>query len=565
MSFRRSWLDRFARSFFGPSVRTRRGGGRPLPVEALEERKVLSATMSLANQGHTLMIVGDRSDNHIAITQTDHDVQVTADGDPTQRFTGITSILVSTGDGNDDVRVIYGFTPQPDPPGDTLKPSFDLRVSLGAGDDTFVGNIMFPPGPCRVGVDGSLGNDNVTFRTVIDPNDRGLNHPSDASALFYANLGAGNDVFNGDFVFPPDPCQVIIMGGDGNDNVACIDRNSRGVIGPSASSMLFSVDLGAGNDVFNGDFAFPPGPCRVTVNAGAGDDVVKLNAMLDHNSHGFNFTANLGLGNDRFDGNLVWPPDPRSLTDSTFPPDPCHVSVMGDGGADSINALIGLLSNATPVGDVQLPIELSLNGGEGNDFVQSAFGNVNLNGRTTVDLQGGLGNDVVMQKFNNVTINAGLDLNANGGAGDDYVILSAKGESTATTNATPQLYVNSQVRMNLQGDAGNDRLIGLVIPCIMPVGSLDLVFSGGAGNDLFSLLIGLEPVTLDPPTDRPATPVQDGPIHLAVIGGEGNDQLNLTVLNLGHSTSPLDIRLDGAPGKDTVVATPGIDTSGWTK
>ena len=564
MSFRRSWLDRLSRSFFGPSVRTRRGSGRPLPVEALEDRKYLSATMTLLNSGHTLSIVGDRSDNHIAIAQTDHNVVVTADGAPAQSFTGITSILVSTGDGNDDVRVIYGFNPQPDPPGDTLRPSFDLRVSLGAGDDTFVGDIMFPPGPCRVGVDGSLGNDNVTFRTAVDPNDRGLNHPNDASALFYANLGAGDDVFNGDFVFPPDPCQVIVVGGDGNDVVACIDRNSRGLIGLSASNTVFSVDLGAGNDVFNGDFAFPPGPCRVTVNAGAGDDVVKLNAMLDHNAGGFNFSTNLGLGNDRFDGNVQFPSDPYMPTNTAFPPGPCRVSVMGDGGADSINALIGLLSNATPVGDAQLPIEVILNGGDGNDFVQSAFGNLNLNGRTTVDLQGGLGNDVVMQKFNNVTINAGLDLNASGGAGDDYVILSAKGESTATTNATPQLYVNSQVRMNLQGDAGNDKLIGLIQPCIMPVGSLDLVFSGGAGNDLFSLLIGLEPVTLDPPTDRPATPVQDGPIHLAVIGGEGDDQLYLTVQNLGNSTSPLDIRLDGAPGNDTVVATPGIDTKGWT-
>ena len=460
MSLRRHWLNQLTRSLFKTAGRSRRTGHRRPRVETLEERKVLSATMSLSNQGHTLQIVGDRSDNHIAITQTDHDVQVTADGDPTQRFTGITSILVSTGDGNDDVRVIYGFNPQPDPPGDTLRPSFDLRVSLGAGDDTFVGDIMFPPGPCRVGVDGSLGNDNVTFRTVVDPNDRGLNHPNDASALFYANLGAGDDVFNGDFVFPPDPCQVIVMGGDGNDNVTCIDRNTRSVSGPNVSSTLFSVYLGAGNDVFNGDFAFPPGPCRVTVDAGAGDDVVTLNAMLDHNAGGFNFSTSLGLGNDRFNGNIQFPPDPYMPTNTAFPPGPCRVSVMGDGGADSINALIGLLSNATPVGDVQLPLELSLNGGDGNDFVQSTFANLNLNGRTMVDLQGGLGNDVVMQKFNNVTINAGLDLNANGGAGDDYVVVTARGESTATTNASPQLYVNSQVRMNLQGDRCPHRLAG---------------------------------------------------------------------------------------------------------
>ena len=569
MSFHRHWLNRFARAFFGPTARTRRARVGQCPIEALEERKYLSATMSLVNQGHTLQIVGDRSDNHIAITQMDHGVQVTADGAPTQSFTDITAIMVSTGDGNDDVRVIYGFNPQPEPPGDTLTPSFDLRVSLGAGDDTFVGDIAFPPGPCRVFVDGSLGNDAVTFRTSVDPNARALIGLSNPSAILTANLGAGDDVFNGDFAFPPGPCKVSIMGGDGNDNVSCIDRNTRSAIDSNVSSTLFSVDLGAGNDVFNGDFAFPPGPCKVTVNAGAGDDVVALNAMLDHNSGGFNFTATLGLGNDHFDGNIQFPADSSVGTDPLFPPGPCRVSVMGDGGADTINALIGLLPIATPagsngeligltpVGDAQLPIEVALNGGDGNDFVRNTFSNVNLNGRTTGDLQGGAGNDYVNQRFANATINAGLDLNANGGAGDDYVVVTAVSESRTDTSSTPMLNVNSQVRMNLQGDLGNDHLIGLVIPCIMPVGSLDLIFSGGSGNDLFNLLIGLEPIELDTPSDPTGAPTQDGPIRLAVLGGNGDDQLNLTVQNLGNSTSPFDVRLDGGAGRDTALASPG--------
>ncbi len=635
MSFHRHWLNRFARAFFGPTARTRRVSIAQSPVEALEERKYLSATMSLANQGHTLQIAGDRGDNHIAITQMDHNVVVTADGAPAQRFTDITSIIVSTGDGNDDVRVIYGFNPQPEPPGDTLTPSFDLRVSLGAGDDTFVGDIAFPPGPCRVLVDGSLGNDNVS---CIDHNTYGLNSPNGASAIFYANLGAGNDVFNGDFAFPPGPCQVLVVGGDGNDAVSMhmgVDPNGRAALNAYLPSTQFSADLGAGDDTFNGDFAFPPGPCkvsvmggdgndaisfhtrpdssntsggggdtgfgldlstdlgngndtflgdiqfppgpcRVTVNAGAGDDVVALNAMLDHNSGGFNFATNLGLGNDRFDGNIQFPADSSVGTDPLFPPGPCRVSVMGDGGADSINALIGLFSIAvpvgsngeliglTPVGDAQLPIEVALNGGDGNDFVRSTFSNVNLNGRTTVDLQGGTGNDYVGQKFDNATINAGLDLNANGGAGDDYVVVTATPESRTGTNLTPKLYVNSQVRLNLEGDLGNDHLIGLVIPCIMPVGSLDLIFSGGSGNDLFNLLIGLEPVSLDSTSGLTAAPTQDGPIRLAVLGGDGDDQLNLTVQNLSNSTSPFDVRLDGGAGRNTAMASPGIDTSGWT-
>ena len=625
MSFRRHWLDQIARSVFGSTGRSRRVGYRQPRVEALEERKVLSATMSLVNQGHTLQIVGDRTDNQIAITQDERGVHVTADGSPTQDFTDIDLIQVSTGDGNDDVRsiyafnpqpdppglpfhvaalqvslgggndsfnaggqfppgpcrisvdgsignddirVIYGFNPQPDPPG-VVRPSLDLTVSLGAGDDHFTGDFELPPGPCRVGVDGGLGNDVVTFRTIVDPNIRSIIDSNLRSAMFYANLGAGNDSFMGDFAVPPDPCQVMIMGGDGADVVSVhagddVSHGSGGGGGAGFGLDLYA-DLGNGNDLFRGDVLFPSGPCRFTVNAGAGDDVVTLNAMLDHNAAGLNFTTNLGLGNDRFDGNIYAalnayvPPDPY------LPPDPCRVTVMGDGGADSINALIGLLSNATPAGYSQLPIELILNGGGGNDFVQSVARNVSLNFRTNIDLQGGLGNDVVMQKFDNVTVNAGLDLNANGGAGDDYVILSAAPEPRTTTGFVPSLFVNSQVRLNLQGDLGNDRLIGGIIPCIRPQeGSLDIVFSGGAGNDLFNLLIGLEPGELNPPSEHNPPGYQDGPITLAVIGGEGDDQLNLTVQNLGNSASPLAIRLDGAPGRDTAVVTTGIDTSGWT-
>ncbi len=626
MSFRRNWLDQVATKLFGSTVRPRRGNHRHVRVEALEERKYLSATMSLANQGHTLIIAGDRSDNHIAITQDERGVHVTADGAATQDFTGIDLIQVSVGDGdddirviygfnpqpdppaspfhvaalqvslgggndsfnssgqlppgpcrmvfdagpgNDDIRVIYGFNPQPEPPGDTLKPSLDLTVSLGDGDDSFTGDIMLPPGPCRVGVDGGVGNDVVNFRTVIDPNVRSVVDPNVRTAALYANLGAGNDVFNGDFVFPPDPCRVMVNGGDGADVVSVhagggVSHGSGGGGGAGFGLDLYA-DLGNGNDLFRGDVQFPPDPCRFVINAGAGDDAVTMNAMLDHNAGGFNFTTNLGLGNDRFDGNIYAalnayvPPDPY------FPPGPCRVSVMGDGGADSINALIGLLTNATPAGHSQLPIELMLNGGDGNDFVQSVARNVNLNFRTNIDLQGGLGNDVVMQKFDNVTINGGLNLNADGGAGDDYVILSAATDSRSTTSFVPSFFVNSQVRINVQGGLGNDRLIGGIIPCVRPQdGTLDMVFSGGAGNDLFNLLIGLEPVALNPPSEHNPPGFQDGPISLTVIGGEGDDQLNLTVQNLGNSTSPLNIRLDGAPGQDTAVVTSGIDTSGWT-
>ena len=454
MSLRRHWLDRITSQLFGSAVRSRRQSSCPRPVEALEVRQYLSATMTLLNEGHTLSIAGDSGDNDIEIVQDERGVHVMADGAPAQSFTRIERILVSTGLGNDDVRVIHGFNPQPDPPGDQWR-SLDLRVSLGAGDDKFTADIQVPSGMITVGVDAGTGNDAVTFRTLNDPNNRpeALVDPTDRSVMLYVNLGDGNDAFSGDLAFPPDPCRVVVMGGS---------------------------------------------------------------------------------------------------------------------GADSINALIGLLSNATPVGDAQGTIDLSLNGGDGNDNIQSAARNVNLSGRVTIDMQGGAGNDIVQQSLEMVTMNAGLDLNANGGVGDDYVVLSAAPDGRTTSDATPTFIANSQVRLNLQGDLGNDRVYGLLQPCITPVGTLDMIFSGGGGNDLISLLLSLEAGDLNPPSEIGSTgelnppSEHDGPVSLTVLGGDGDDRLNLSVQNLGQSESALDVRLGGGTGLDTAVVTPGIDAKAWT-
>lgn len=457
MSVGRHWLVQLARSFFGPASRSQRVAFRQRSVEALEERKYLSATMTLFNNGQTLSIVGDRSDDHILITQDSSGVHVTADSSPTRDFTGIDMIQVETVDGNDDVRVIYGFNPQPDPPGMPFRAA-NLYVRLGNGNDTFNFDGQLPHGAFLVGVDAGAGNDDVRVNCSFNPQ--------------------------------PEP---------------------------------------------------PGSPVR----------------PLD-------LYVRLGAGNDRFSLNFAGATDSRDL------PDPCRVAVMGEGGADSINALIGLLSNAMPAGAVQGPLDMTLDGGEGNDVVTSTLRSVNLNGRTSINLQGGNGNDNVRQVLDMVTVNATLDLNVVGGMGNDVLMLLNAAEPRTDVALPPSLYVNSHVRLNVQGDAGNDRLLGLIQSCIMPAGSLDMIFSGGGGNDVITLLLGLESGMSDPPPELGATgevaPPSDrgGPVSLTVLGGEGNDQLNLTIRNLDNSESPLTLRLEGGPGRDTANVSAGIDASGWT-
>lgn len=449
MFFGQTLMSRFAIRNIPATRRSRRAGTRPAAIEALEVRKYLSATMTVMNDGHTLTIVGDSGNNKIDIVQDDRGVHVTADRGPNQNFTGIDSIVVQTGYGNDDVRVIYGFNPQPDPPGNQLRP-LDLRVSLGSGDDKFVADVQAGTRSVLLGVDAGTGNDVVTFKSVIDPNVRPaeLIDPNDRSTMLYANLGDGNDTFNGDLQFPPDPCRLVVMGG---------------------------------------------------------------------------------------------------------------------GGADSINALIGLLSNATPAGDANGSIDVSLNGGDGNDNIQSAARNVNLNGRVTIDLQGGAGSDIVQQSLETVRVNAGLDLIASGGTGDDSLVLSGIAASRTAAAFTPTLIANSRVSFNFRGDLGNDRLTGLIQPCVTPAGTLDLIFEGGAGNDLFNLMLDLEPGELNPPSNSDPASVQDGPVQLAVLGGDGDDRLYLFVPNLGKSESLFAARLDGGAGLDTAVVSRGLDLNSWTE
>ena len=333
MLFRQTLMSQFAIRNFPSTRRSRRSGPWPIAIETLEVRKYLSATMTVVNDGRTLHVVGDSSDNSIEIVQDERGVHIAVDQMLALNFTGIESIVVQTGYGNDDVRVIYGFNPQPDPPGDQLR-ALNLRVSLGSGNDSFSADLEAGTQSILMGIDAGIGNDVVTMRTVVDPNDR------------------------------PE-------------------------------------------------------------------------SVVDPNVYNMKLYANLGNGDDTFQGNLL------------FTSDPCHLVVMGGGGADNINALIGLLSKATPEGDAS--------------------------------------------------------------------------------------------------------------------GALDMLFDGGSGNDQFNLKLDLASGDLNPPSENDPASLLVQPVRLAVLGGDGNDQLSLSVRNLAQLDSLFETRLDGGAGLDTSVLMPDLDASGWTK
>ncbi len=254
MLFRQTLMSGFAVQNISATRCSRRSGAGPAAIETLEVRKYLSATMTVVNDGRTLNVVGDSGDNSIEIVQDERGVHVAADQMPARNFTGIESIVVQTGYGNDDVRVIYGFNLQPDPPGDHLR-ALNLRVSLGSGNDSFSADLEAGVRSILMGVDAGIGNDVVTMRTVVDPNDRpeSVVDPNVHNTKLYSNLGNGDDTFQGNLLFPPDPCHLVVMGGGGADNInALIGLLSKATPAGDASGALdMFLDGGSGNDQFN--------------------------------------------------------------------------------------------------------------------------------------------------------------------------------------------------------------------------------------------------------------------------------------------------------------------------
>lgn len=164
-----------------------------------------------------------------------------------------------------------------------------------------------------------------------------------------------------------------------------------------------------------------------------------------------------------------------------------------------------------------------------------------------------------MAMFDKVLVQAGLDMILGGGEGDDLLNLLAlprtPSEGTIVSAFVPALVTTSRVRILLDGGDGNDRFVGDITSCVLPQGTLDMLFAGGRGNDNFEVKLTMEPQVK-------ATSL-DGSVRMLILGGEGNDSLKLTINNLTESGGALDLRLDGGQGENTALASAGIDTSGW--
>ncbi len=505
-----------------------------LRLERLEDRKCFNVDIGLADGGHTLLIHGDRDDNQVDIAQDARGVHITADHGRTLNFQEIRKILLTTEAGNDVVNLKlsndFNFRP------------LEIEARFGAGDDTL--NAEVGNGAARISVDMGAGNDTLKLRSTSDFHflDGDFNfHKLD----FTIDLGAGDDTFEGEV--GGNIASLKLNAGAGNDSLKLGSTADFHFLdgGFNFHKLDFAADLGAGDDTFQGEFS--GNIVRLAVNAGAGNDAVTINAGMD--PHGIDFTADLGAGDDTFISTIV------SYKLAEHNPPGYRIALVGGAGNDAFHSRISsddvALLPAVLVADVDLRFE----GGAGNDTFESIMRNVVFQGAVRVEAQGQAGNDAVMAMFDRVTVKGGLDMLLGGGDGEDLLSLLAQSPTRSEGAFVPALISSSRTRIFMDGGDGNDRFFGNIVPCVLPQGTVDLNFAGGRGNDSFDVTLTMEPTI--------KSPSLDGSVRMNILGGEGNDTLNLKVNNLRESGQTLKLRLEGGRGDDTAVVSPGIDPSGW--
>ena len=358
--------------------------------------------------------------------------------------------------------------------------------------------------------------------------------------------GAGNDILEGK------GGDDLLFGGDGNDTL----------IGGTGNDQMFG---GAGNDLM----IWNPGEGTDLMEGGDGIDTAEVNG--GNGAEIFTITPN-GT-RVRFDRVS---PAPFSLDIGTT-----ENLVLHAGGGDDVitagNGLAGL-------------INLTLDGGDGNDTITGGDGNDTLIGGAGNDIvTGGRGND-------NALLGTGDDtFTWNPGDGSDTV---DGGDGTDTllfngSNANENINItNNNGRVSLTRDVGN------VTMDLNSIEHIDLTARGGADNVTVRDLTGtgVTQVAIDL-AGTPDTNVGDGqadsvtvngtagidnvqvngtggsvsvtglPASVTLAGAEGvNDQLTIQTLGgndvinaAGLAAGVVGLTIDGGAGNDTITGSQGDD------
>jgi Ca2+-binding RTX toxin-like protein len=358
--------------------------------------------------------------------------------------------------------------------------------------------------------------------------------------------GAGNDILVGG------GGNDLLFGGAGNDTLT----------GGSGDDQVFGE---AGNDLM----IWNPGDGTDLFEGGDGNDTAEVNG--GNAAETFTITAN--GSRVRFDRTS---PAPFSIDIGTTE----NLVLHANGGDDTIIAGNGLASL----------IQLTLDGGDGNDTIVGGDGNDTLIGGSGNDIvTGGRGNDNAQLGTGDDTFvwnpgdgsdtvdgGDGTDtLQFNGANVSETMTLSANGSRLRLTrdvgNVTMDL--NSMEHINLVALGGADHITvnDLTHTGVTQVaidlsgtpgsgtgdGQADTVtLNGTGGNDQIQIVGAGTSVTVTGLPEQVSLTGAEVGDTLTIAGGAGNDTMNAAGLPAGIVT----LVLDGGAGNDTITGSAGNDT-----
>ncbi len=364
-------------------------------------------------------------------------------------FEGFLNVGVAAGSGIDDITTIFGFNPQPDPPGQPL----DVVVQIDAGSEADVVRAALDLGGkqnarLQAAVLGAGGDDDVALELS------GIGNLDAVEAR--VDTGAGNDTFAAVFTEGPHPesprpdaaCLVSldVLAGTGDDRVGVTFTDI-------VADVQGRVDLGAGNDAFQAEFAIPDltraeGPSIQQLDPG---NRVGLEVFGREGGDAFGLTVGDRAGTE-----------PHILNSD--------VTAHFDGGLGSDSAAIAIV-NVTVNGALSATVDL----GAGDDLGSLETTNAVLNGPTTLSLFLGAGDDVMGWQNQDVLVNGALVVAFHGGAGDDSMQVRLQ----------PRVNPDGLYQLHLFGDDGDDRIdVRLEVDPESRGRIVAELFGGGGDDDL---------------------------------------------------------------------------------
>lgn len=442
-------------------------------------------------------------------------------------FTNLTSINVSTGNGDDSV---------------TGSLEFANVVNTGDGSDLIVGGNLadsLNAGDGRDTIQGGGGNDTLD---AGDGDDSVQGGPGDDSVLG----GDGNDILNGDDgddrIFGGDGQDTahggngsdVVNGNSGNDTVVGTGRGTLVITSTAGAQTLTFEEIVVGTDTVSIELvdAVPNSGTLVSSVSGAGSGNVSIQIELSDDgmastATGSEIAAAIGASPDASSlvtvvvsgmDEVFAAAGPTTLTFT--PVGANNDSLLGGGGAD---LLLGAAGNDTLLGNGGDDTLIGRDGDDvlaghgGRDSILGGAGSDRIDGSAGADtLDGGDGNDTIL-----------------GGSGNDLAFGDGQDILTAGTGDD-----------SIRGQGGNDTIIGVF-------GTDTLL--GDSGDDLIRSTFDATNITPPAPTPPPIPPVAETGLIQALGPAVASGGVTTTLTNPAS--------LSNGVGDGSVTVT-GLDAAG---